>query len=239
MSNHVLLNNVDHKDLRVITERSAEYGDAVQFAMTFSWEFRSIQAQYPIFFRKDGATGKFVAVALFGFEDGENLFLNDAGWDATYLPLTIRQKPFLIGFQQPAGDTEKSPVIHVDLDSPRISRTEGEAVFLPHGGVSDHLEGINSVLNTINEGYAVNQLFLEELEQRGLLEPVALDVELKDGSQNRLMGFCTVSEEALFELDGDALGDLNRKGFLMPIYMAIASLSNIRDLVDRKNALLE
>lgn len=237
MGNHVLLNNVDHKDLRIITARSADYGDNVQFAVTFSWEFRNVQAHYPIFFKQDGATGKFASVALFGFEDRENLFLNDAGWDANYLPLTIQQKPFLIGF---AGNTgaDNAPVIHIDLDSPRISRTEGEAVFLTHGGISDYLEGINSVLNTINEGYAVHQLFLEELERHGLLEPVALDVELNDGSQNRLMGFYTISEEALFKLDGDVLGDLNKKGFLVPIYMTLASLSNIRDLIDRKNALL-
>ncbi len=34
MSNHVLLNNVDHKDLRVIATRSAEYGDNVMLAAT-------------------------------------------------------------------------------------------------------------------------------------------------------------------------------------------------------------
>jgi hypothetical protein len=241
MSNTVLLNNVDHKDLKVITTRSAAYGDDVQFAVTFYWEFRSIQAHYPIFFKKDGGSGDYAAVALFGFQERENLFLSDAGWDANYIPLTIRQKPFLIGFQLSAGNVggDKEPVIHVDLDSPRISKTKGEPVFLAHGGVSDYLEGINSVLHAINEGYQVNQLFLKELAERELLESVALDVVLNDGSQNRLMGFYTINEDALWELDADALGDLNKKGFLMPIYMTIASHSNIRELIDRKNALLE
>ncbi len=35
MSKHVLLNNVDHKDLRMVTTRSAEYGDNVMLAATF------------------------------------------------------------------------------------------------------------------------------------------------------------------------------------------------------------
>ena len=48
----MLLNNVDHKDLRVITTRGAEYGDDVMFALTFPAEFRNIQAHYPIVFRK-------------------------------------------------------------------------------------------------------------------------------------------------------------------------------------------
>ena len=241
MTNHVLLNNVDHKDLKVITTRSAEYGDNVQCATTFSWEFRSIQAHYPVFFTKDAGTEEFAAVAMFGFEDKENLFLNDTGWDANYIPLSIRREPFLIGFQQSADASsgDKEPVIHVNMDSPRLSESDGEAVFLAHGGISPYLEQTNSILNTINEGYAVHELFVKELVERDLLEPFALDIQLNDGSQNRLMGFHTINEDALFELDGDALGSLNEKGFLLPIYMAIASLSNIRDLIDRKNALLE
>ena len=241
MTNHVLLNNVDHKDLKVITTRSAEYGDNVQCAITFFWEFRSIQAHYPIFFSKGAGTGEFTAVAMFGFADKENLFLRESGWDAHYIPLSIRREPFLIGFQQSmdAGSGDKEPVIHVNMDSPRVSPSDGEAVFLPHGGISPYLEQTNSILNTINEGYPVHQLFIRELVEHDLLEPFAIDIQLNDGSQNRLMGFHTINEDALFELDGDVLASLNEKGFLLPIYMAVASLSNIRDLIERKNALLE
>ena len=35
MANHVMLNNVEHKDLKVITKRSADYGDNIRSAMTF------------------------------------------------------------------------------------------------------------------------------------------------------------------------------------------------------------
>ena len=242
MANHVVLNNIEHKDLRVITDRSAECGDDVQYAMTFSWEFRSIQAHYPILFRKVADEGDFVAVALFGFEDNENLFLSDTGWDAHYIPLTVEQKPFLIGFQQSAfdaADGANEPVIHVDMDSPRISDSEGQAVFEAHGGITPYLDRVNSVLNTINEGYGVHKLFISELVELSLLEPVAVDIELSDGSRHRLMGFFTINEDALFNLGGDVLGSLNEKGFLEPIYMAIASLSNMRTLIDKKNALVE
>ena len=182
-----------------------------------------------------------MAIAVFGFEDKENLFLSDAGWDASYIPLTIRREPFLIGFQQsePGAGSGKEPVIHVDMDSPRLSDSEGEALFLAHGGISGHLEQINSILNTINEGYAVHQLFIKELVELDLLEALALDIKLKDGSQNRLMGFYTINEDVLAELSGDVLANLNEKGFLLPIYMAIASLSSIRSLIDKKNARLE
>jgi hypothetical protein len=239
MKNHVLLNNVDHKDLKVITGHSAELGDNVQCATTFSWEFRSIQAHYPIFFSKNGESEEYTAVTMFGFENGENLFLSDSGWDASYIPLSIRREPFLIGFQQYMGGDEKDPVVHINMDSPRVSKSDGEAVFLAHGGISPYLEQINSILNTINEGHPVHELFIKALIEHELLEPFALDIQLNDGSQNRLMGFHTINEDALSELGGDVLESLNEKGFLLPTYMALASLSNIRDLIDRKNALLE
>ena len=74
MTHHVLLNNVDHKDLRVITTRSARYGDDVMYAITFPSEFRNIQANYPLVFRKN-AQGQFEPTALLGFQERQNLFL--------------------------------------------------------------------------------------------------------------------------------------------------------------------
>ena len=130
MTNNVLLNNVDHKDLRVITTRSARYGDDVMYAITFPSEFRNIQAHYPIVFRKN-AQGQFEPIALLGFQERQNLFLTRRGWNASYIPLTIERQPFLIGFS-----ADKQPMMHVDLDSPRISRTEGEAVFNGGGYLS-------------------------------------------------------------------------------------------------------
>lgn len=233
MAKHVLLNNVDHADLRIVTKRSAAYGDNVMYALTFPWEFRNVQAHYPIVFRKRPDTGEFQPIALFGFEDGENLFLGAEDWDAAYVPLTIERQPFLIGMQ--AARNGAQPVIHLDMDSPRISRTEGEAVFLAHGGISKFLDRINSVLHTIHEGIERTPAFVAALIEFDLLESFVLDVELKDGSQHRLAGFYAINEERLNDLAGPALEKLNRSGHLQPIYMVIASLSNFRDLIERKN----
>ena len=56
MANNVLLNSIDHQDLKVLTERSKAYGDNVWYTQTFPQEFRSVQAYYPIFFNKDPNT---------------------------------------------------------------------------------------------------------------------------------------------------------------------------------------
>ena len=230
MTNAVLLNNIDHKDLRVITTRSAAYGDDVKSALTFPAEFRNVQACYPIVFQKT-ADGKFQSIALFGFQDRENLFLGPDGWDASYVPLTIERHPFLIGFR------DRQPLVHIDLASPRVSRTEGEELFRAYGGSTDFLERVSSVLLTIHQGLEAAPAFIDALLQHELLEPVVLDVELNDGSQHRLTGFYTINEERLGALDAGALERLHKAGYLQAIYMALASQSHFRDLIERRNRL--
>lgn len=229
MTHHVLLNNVDHKDLRVITTRGARYGDDVNYAITFPSEFRNIQAHYPIVFRKN-AQAQFEPIALLGFQERQNLFLTQRGWDATYIPLTIERLPFLIGFS-----ADRQPMMHVDLDSPRISRTEGEPIFREHGGNTEFLERMSSVLLAIHEGVAVVQPFVAALMEHELLESFVLDVQLTNGSQNRLAGFYTIAEERLLGLSGAVLERFSRAGYLQAIHMAVASLSQFRALIERMN----
>ena len=229
MTNTVLLNNVDHKELRVITKRGAQFGDAVMSSMTFAAEFRDLQAHYPIVFRKTNDGLSFEAIVLFGFQEGENLFLGSSGWDASYVPLLIERQPFLI------GNTGGELMMHVDLDSPRVSGAEGEPVFLPHGGNSEFLERMNSVLLSIHQGLQSTAAFIAALTEHQLLESFVLDIELNDGSQNRLAGFYTINEDKVRSLDGAVLEQLNRAGYLQAIFMVIASLSNFRALIERKN----
>lgn len=230
MADSVLLNNRDHKDLRIITARGADYGDDVMFALTFPAEFRSVQAHYPIVFRK-AADGEFQPIALFGFQDKQNLFLGRNGWDATYVPLMIERQPFLIGIG------EEQLMIHVDLDSPRISRTTGEAVFLEHDGTTEFLERMNSILLSIHQGLESTPAFIAALLEHELLESFVFDITLADGSLNRLAGFYTIHEDRLNALDGGALERLSKAGHLQAAYMAIASLSNFRELIERQNRL--
>lgn len=230
MANPVLLNNVEHKDLRVITRHGSDMDERHPFVPTFAAEFRLLQAHYPIIFRKESDAHPFEPIALFGFEDNENLFLDEKGWDAGTVPLLVERLPFMIGRD---GD---ELLIHIDLDSPRVSKTEGEPIFLPHGGMSPYLENVNSMLLTVHEGMQANEAFVAALVAHELIEGFSLDVTLDDGSQNRLAGFYTINEERLAALDAAALDSLHKAGWLAPIYFQLASLSNFRALIDRKNA---
>ncbi|GGQ17138.1 SapC family protein [Shewanella litoralis] len=238
MSQHVLLNSIDHKDLKVNTSRSAALGDNLWFSVTFPQEFRSIQAHYPIFFHKDAATGQFYSVALFGFAQNENLFLTDSGWNASYVPLSVRRQPFLIGQQtvREDGIERQQRVIHVDLDHPRVSQTEGEALFLPYGGNTPLLDEVGEMLEIIHHGLIDSQRFIDALIEHELLESFTLDIELDNGKKHQMIGFYTINENTLATLSADTLATLHQQGYLQAIYMALASQSKVRDLLNLKNA---
>jgi hypothetical protein len=225
-----LLNNVQHKDLRIVTQRGAQWGDDVMSAPVTPDEFRSLQADYPIVFQPD-AKGGFLPVVLFGLQEGENLFLaadGKAGWDADYLPLSMQRMPFSIG----VADDELRMM--VDMASPRISHgAEGEAVFLPHGGTSDVTENANAVLLRLHQGLQATTEFVQTLMAHGLLESFTLDVKRPDGTQGQLVGFYMIHEERLAALDAGAVALLHQADYLQPIYMAIASLSNLTKLIRR------
>jgi len=240
MANNVLLNSIEHQELKVITERSKQYGDNLWYSLTFPTEFRSVQAYYPIFFNKDASTGQFISVALFGFQDQENLFLTGNKWDATYIPLSVARQPFLIGVQKvnEDGEDKEQRVLHIDMDHPRVNQEQGEALFLEFGGNTPYLDSCADMLETMHHGILDSQIFIGLLIEHELLEPFSLDVELNDNSKHQMVGFYIINEEKLTELNSEILTTLHASGYLQAIYMAIASQSNIRGLLNRKNKLL-
>jgi len=231
MSDHVILTADDHRDLRIRTERAADMGDAVMTCITVPSEFRRVQTHYPILFQLDSARDSFTALAMFGFEPGENLFLTEAGWDARYRPLAIDSQPFLVG--RGAGDVRQ---VHIDMASRRIGlHGEGVRVFDETGRPTPYLERVADQLRALDTDYVASADFFAALRRYDLLEPLTMDVTLDDGSKNRLVGYHVIDEDRLAALDPATVADLHTAGHLMPIFMALASLGAIGDLVARKN----
>ena len=232
MTGHTLLSADAHRELRIRTERAAELGDAVMSCLVVPYEFRQVQNDYPILFQLNQERDSFTPIALFGFEAGENLFLGAGGWEARSLPLAMAIQPFLIG-GAPDGTGDKQ--VHVDLASPRIGGGEGMRVFDGEGRATPWLEAMVERLGALDAGYQATDDFIAALRRNALLEPLTLEITLDDGSTNRLVGFHIIDEERLQALDAVTLGELHAAGHLMPIFMALASLSNIGKLVEHKN----
>lgn len=234
MSSHAILDSNTHRDLRVRVDAGADLGDGVMATLTVPTEFRRIQGDFPILFRREAGQDGYFAVALLGFETGENLFLGAAGWDAGYRPLSLAIQPFLVGR---AADSEAPSQVHIDLAHPRIADEgdEGVRLFDAEGLPTPFLDEIADKLGDLDEGYRESAAFFAALAEHGLLEPFTLEVTLGDGSLNSLVGFHVIDEARLRALDAAALGALHAAGHLMPIFMAMASLAQLKTLVDRKN----
>lgn len=230
MANHVLLNNVEHKNLKIRQDFSGDFGESMMCVPVYPVEARHAQASYPLVFAKD-ANGDYQMVALFGFEQGENLFVKNGNWDAHYRPLIIEKGPFLIGR---SGADAETLSIHVDTDDPRVNDDDGQPVFLPHGGNTDYIDNIANVLSTIHQSQDVHTAFVKKCEELNLIESFVMDIDLDGNGTHRLAGFYTINEETFRDLDGDALASLKEHNFLEVIFMMMASMSQFRSLIERK-----
>ena len=235
MSRYEVLDREKHRQLRIKTGYGAALGDAVMYVMTYPMEFRDVQGCYPILFTKDPNTGGFFAAAVLGFDRDQNLFLKDDGWDATYVPAMVQRQPFLIA-KRGENDTDV-PVVSLDLDHPRVSQDDGEALFEADGSPSEFLNRKIALLDKLHRGLQHGQGFVETLIKHELLEQITLDFTFNDGAKQTVEGFYTIAEERLYQLKGDALESLNQAGYLQPIFMAVASLSRMRDIIERRNRL--
>src|SRR6187402_2630726 len=106
MTNYVMLNNVDHFDVKVTDSIFIEASDNKAAVLTFPTEFANIQKEYPILLSKDPASGQYQPVALLGIQKDENLFLkknadgNGYAWADAYVPAVIAKGPFITGFRE-------------------------------------------------------------------------------------------------------------------------------------------
>jgi hypothetical protein len=235
MTKLVVLNNVQHKDLKVVTRYAPEFGDAVNCVLTYPTEYGDVQREYPIAFRKDEA-GEYQSIAILGFAKGENLFFDGQAWNASYIPAIVARGPFLIGFQEREinGKPAKEPVMHINLDDPRVSEKEGQALFLRHGGNTPYLERMARMLNIVHDGMIFSKAMFSAFEAYELIEPVNIEIELRRDDQLSLTGLHTINEDKLAQLGGDALEKLNKAGFLQAAFLVVASLNNMKKLIEMK-----
>ena len=237
-SNIVALNNIQHKDLKIITTYSEQFGNNVSSVITFPTEFAQIQREYPILFQKLPQTGEFQSIVLLGIKPGENLFLRDSQWHASYIPAVMSCEPFIIGFEDQSniGGSEHQPIIYVDMNSSRISRTEGEAIFREFGGNTNYLGKITQNLHALYQGLSASKAMFTLLNELELIDPVDLEIKLNNEQMYRLKGNYTINPDKLASLDGDSLAKLHQAGILECAFFVSASLNNMQKLIDIKNS---
>lgn len=232
MTRTILLDIIAHADLCVASARGVAESDVVNKTLVFATEIERAQREFPLLIQRD-VEGAWQLVALLGLDRDENLFLDNNGWMSRYVPAVHRRGPFLIGMQSREGIEQ--PMIHIDLDDPRVG-TEGEPLFLPHGGNSPYLDHVADTLRTIHEGQGMTRSMFTAFETAGLIAPIALNIELDDGRHYSIANSFTIDADRLAALEGSELHALNAQDFLRPAFAIRASLDNVEYLIERKRA---
>ncbi|MGA9659037.1 MAG: SapC family protein [Asticcacaulis sp.] len=227
MTSAVLLDNVEHHDLRLRADFGPSYGDAINQVLIFPTEFEDIQREYPIFFRKD-QTGAFVCVSILGLDREENLFLEDGEWRARYIPALQQRMGMLTGLKD-----DGEPAVFFDPAHPRL-HPEGDPLFRPLGGQTPLLERISRALRLIHVGRSAAPAMFAAFEACQLIRPIEIDLKLSETRQFILSDFYTIDEAALSQLDGATLKSLNQAGFLAYAYFVISSRANLSRILEMK-----
>ncbi|WP_039913358.1 SapC family protein [Cellvibrio mixtus] len=235
MKNFQPLNVEQHKNLGYTEKYGSSYGHQVGAVMILPNEFAKAQREYPILFRKDSETGRFLPVVLLGFEEHENLLLDEnSNWSTRYIPLAVKQGPFIIGLQQ--QETEQRLVVYVDLNDSRIQPNVTPALFKDDGTSSTTLNDVRDVLLARHKGSELLEPMIEAFLKYDLLERVRLEIDLGHGTTIKFDAGYTVHIEKLTALENDAVVELHRSGFLSLAYNVADSVNNIQRLIDIKNA---
>jgi hypothetical protein len=233
--NRVVLNNQTHRDVRIAATRPTRENAEVNTVSVIPREFPRLLAHYPIFYTKNTETGRFEPSALLGFQPQENLFFLDGRWDAAYVPLQIQRQPFSLITRR--AETEgMPPSLDVALDlSQTVQSQEGERLFLEDGQPTKFLQGITSMLSALVAGTKETYAFTGRLAELNLIEPVQIDIEFVNGSQTKLQGLYWIAAAALKTLPAAQLAELRDREYLEWMYFQMASISQVSELVARKN----
>lgn len=236
MNSPALLNSVKHKSLRV---KDVLAGSVLNLRNTsvILQEFQQLVVNYPILFTKNPGTGAFSCVAVFGFDEGENLFIRDGEWEALYIPLNIIRHPFAVGVQSKAGGEpgESEQLVFIDETDPRVQEREGEVLFNERGFPTPYLEKMTSVLKSLSDGVADTRQFIDKLLSLNLIAATTLKIEFINQEQRHIQGFYSIDETRLNSLSAEAVAELHQLGYLQPIYTMLASFGHIYSLIDKKN----
>lgn len=229
MAKFVALHNQLHQSVRVDTHRIEALGAHERMVPIVLSEFLKLVVDYPLVFTKSAETGRFICVALLGFDEKENLFWDNMRWNSIYVPLNIQRQPFFI------GDDQGKTVICLDTESPCLSSNQGEPLFTAQGEETLFLQQVKVRLAELVKGEEETQNFIQWLMELKLMVPLSLDITFANQQSQKIQGIYTIDEEKLATLNTEQIADLHQRGYIKFIYTMIASLGQVYALIHKKN----
>ena len=208
-----------HARVTIGTRPDASYGARHNRAVLGLSEVMLAAADYPVLMMKDGETGAFNIIALFSFAPGENRYIVDDRWIATWVPGSMLRYPFY-------HDADAPHRLAIDEGCGLLNTAGGDPLFVdghPAPFVADIADRIAALLDDITAA----QTLARTLAAHELVRPLSIILTKADGHENQIDGLYTISESALDELGDDAALTLHRQGALRAAAVMLASLHQL------------
>jgi hypothetical protein len=228
--NPVALNSKTHLNLRIkASEEGLRFSGKTNSVLLAGIEFPEACRHFPIVFAKT-ADKQVLPIALLGFRDQENLFVDAGGrWKGEYVPAYIRRYPFVLAKGAPGQDL----IVCIDESYPGFGADEGQPLFNVKGEPTDHLKGILTFLKDYQAQVERTEVFLRNLMEFDLLTEVAAKVDLPGGESVSMTGLMMVDERKLQALPEEKITRLFRSGELAWVYSHLISIGNFARLLGK------
>jgi len=231
--NPIALNSETHRNLKIKPSgEGLKFSAKTNAVLLAGAEFPEACKHFPIVFAKV-AGQRVLPVALLGFRDLENLFVDASGrWKSDYVPAYIRRYPFVLA----KADSGPQLTVCIDESYPGFGADEGQPLFNKKGESTDYLKGVLAFLQDYQAQLERTDIFLKTLRELDLLMDVAPNINLPSGERYSMSGLMMVDERKLQALPDGSVMRLFRSGELAWIYSHLLSTANFNRLLDKAEA---
>lgn len=196
-------------------------------------EFAVAVRDYPIAFISGDNGRSFVAMAILGLEQQQNLFVTgDDAWDAqAYVPAYVRRYPFCMTRVTVDGQEQAERIACVEK---RALKPRGEALYDDQGEPLPVWENRRKLLFEFEADLARTEDMCRRLHELQLLDTFTAQAAPTGEAPITLTGMYRISEERLHALPADTLKQLAQSGILSRAYIHLLSLGNFQRLLGRR-----
>ena len=216
-----------HADLRLRRPDDFTFARKAGVAPLTLTEFAAAAQYYPIVFLQ-GPGGKLpMPVAIMGSRPEENLYVDAAGrWrSGYYVPAYLRRFPFITGDGAKPGQA----VVFVDVDSDKLSPSDGRALFAK-GEATEFTKGAVELCQRYHQAAALTERFCAAIDAAGVLTDRRIEAKDQTGAKLAWRGIKAVDQEKLTKVDGKEFLAWRDRNWLAPIYLHQFSMGHFGEI---------
>lgn len=228
MSDNTPLNSEQHGHLRETPDLDLRRYREHHFVPIVLQDFYTLATEFVLPFVRAGETGEFVPVAMMGLNKGSNLYCQEDRWPVHVVPIGFTLDPLAVTRFDP--ETNEA-VIAIDESSPRLSHSEGEALYDADGNQTAYLQRRIERLIDVARQSLQTQSLCRYLAAHKLFKQQPITLQHRDdGPRYEIEGVYTIDEERMRQLSGDEFQELRMRGLLPIIYSHLTSLQQLNRL---------